>query len=73
MAEADSAVTDHFNGNMVFVNAMVNMSVDCDCCAIAEDPCLKDIGYPSSNIIYHLDSANLSRFTDHEISEIYRP
>ena len=36
-------------------------------------PCLKDIGYPSSNIIYHLDSANLSRFTDHEISEIYRP
>ena len=36
-------------------------------------PCLKDISYPSSNIIYHLDSANLSRFTDHEISEIYRP
>ncbi|MBR5716263.1 MAG: hypothetical protein IKX59_06715 [Bacteroidales bacterium] len=36
-------------------------------------PVLKDIGYPSSNIIYHLDSANLSKFTDHEISEIYRP
>jgi len=36
-------------------------------------PCLMDIGYPSSTIIYHLDSANLSRFTDHEISNIYRP
>ncbi len=36
-------------------------------------PLLKDIGYPSSTIIYHLDSANLSRYTDHEISEIYRP
>ena len=35
---------DHFAGNMVFVNVMVNMSVDCDCCAIAEDPCMKDIG-----------------------------
>ena len=34
---------------------------------------LKDIGYPSSNIIYHLDSANLSKYTDHEIAEIYRP
>ncbi|MBO4754234.1 MAG: hypothetical protein J5543_06540 [Bacteroidales bacterium] len=36
-------------------------------------PSLKDIGYPSSNIIYHLDSANLSKYTDHEIAEIYRP
>ncbi|MBQ3665307.1 MAG: DUF362 domain-containing protein [Lachnospiraceae bacterium] len=44
MAEAASAVTDHFNGNIVYVNVMANMSVDCDCCAVAEDPCLKDIG-----------------------------
>lgn len=36
-------------------------------------PVLKDIGYPSSTIIYHLDSANLSKYSDHEISEIYRP
>ena len=33
-----------FGGNMVFVNVMKNMSVDCDCCSVAEDPCMKDIG-----------------------------
>ena len=44
MAEAASSVVNYFKGNMVFINVMANMSVDCDCCAIAEDPCLKDIG-----------------------------
>lgn len=32
---------------------------------------LKDIGYSSSTIIYHLDSANLSKYTDYEIDKIY--
>ena len=44
MAEAASAVVDYFKGNMVFINVMANMSVDCDCCADAEDPCMKDKG-----------------------------
>ena len=44
MAEAASAVVDYFQDKIVYVNVMANMSVDCDCCAIAEDPCLKDIG-----------------------------
>lgn len=44
MAEAAAAVVKHFNGNMVFVNIMANMSVDCDCCGVAEDPCMKDMG-----------------------------
>lgn len=44
MAEAASAVYKYFNGNMVFINVMANMSVDCDCCATAEDPCMKDKG-----------------------------
>ncbi len=44
MAEAASTVVDYFKGNMVFINVMANMSVDCDCCAVAEDPCLKDMG-----------------------------
>ncbi|MBP3200007.1 MAG: DUF362 domain-containing protein [Butyrivibrio sp.] len=44
MAEAASAVVDHFHGNMVFINVMKNLSVDCDCCAIAEDPCMADVG-----------------------------
>ena len=48
MADAASSVVDYFKGNMVFVNVMKNMSVDCDCCAVAEDPCMKDIGILAS-------------------------
>ena len=48
MADAASSVVKHFNGNIAFINVMMNMSVDCDCCAIAEDPCLKDIGVLAS-------------------------
>lgn len=44
MAEAASSVVEYFKGNAVYVNVMKNMSVDCDCCAVAEDPCMKDIG-----------------------------
>ncbi len=44
MAEAAEAVVKHFNGNMVFINVMKNLSVDCDCCAVAEDPCMADVG-----------------------------
>jgi len=44
MAEAASSVVDYFHGKMVFINVMANMSVDCDCCSVAEDPCMKDIG-----------------------------
>ena len=44
MADAASSVVKFFKGNMAFINIMCNMSVDCDCCAVAEDPCIKDIG-----------------------------
>jgi hypothetical protein len=44
MADAASSVVNYFNGNVVYINVMKNMSVDCDCCAVAEDPCMKDIG-----------------------------
>lgn len=44
MADAASSVVDYFHGNAIYVNVMKNMSVDCDCCAVAEDPCMKDIG-----------------------------
>ena len=44
MADAASSVVNLFKGNLVYINIMCNMSVDCDCCAVAEDPCLKDIG-----------------------------
>lgn len=44
MADAAKSVVDYFKGNIVYVNVMKNMSVDCDCCAVAEDPCMQDIG-----------------------------
>lgn len=44
MADAASSVVEYFKDNIVYVNVMKNMSVDCDCCSVAEDPCIKDIG-----------------------------
>ena len=44
MAESADSVVKYFKGNIVYINIMCNMSVDCDCCAKAEDPCIKDIG-----------------------------
>lgn len=44
MGDAAASVTEYFKGNIVYVNVMKNMSVDCDCCAVAEDPCMEDIG-----------------------------
>ncbi len=44
MADAASSVINFFDGKLVYVNVMKNMSVDCDCCAVAEDPCIADIG-----------------------------
>ena len=48
MADAAGAVFKYFNGNTAFINVMKNMSVDCDCCAVAEDPCIADIGMLAS-------------------------
>ncbi len=48
MADAASSVVKIFNGNIAYINIMCNMSVDCDCCAVAEDPCIKDIGVLAS-------------------------
>ena len=48
MADAAGSVVERFGGNMAFINVMMNLSVDCDCCAIAEDPCMRDIGILAS-------------------------
>ncbi len=48
MADAASSVVNHFNGKIAYINVMKNLSVDCDCCQIAEDPCMRDIGILSS-------------------------
>ena len=57
MAEAAKTIIDYEKGNMVFINIMANMSVDCDCCAVAEDPCMKDIGILASTDPVALDQA----------------
>lgn len=59
MADAASSVVDYFNGNIVYINVMMNMSVDCDCCAVAEDPCMKDIGILASLDPIAIDQACL--------------
>lgn len=57
MADASSSVVDYFKGNIVYINVMKNMSVDCDCCAKAEDPCIKDIGILASTDPVAIDRA----------------
>ncbi len=57
MADAASSVDQKFKNNIVYINIMCNMSVDCDCCAIAEDPCMADIGILASTDPIAIDQA----------------
>ncbi len=59
MADAAKSVVDYFGGKAVYINVMKNMSVDCDCCAVAEDPCMKDIGILASLDPVAIDQACL--------------
>ena len=59
MADAAASVVDYFKGNAVYINVMKNMSVDCDCCAVAEDPCIADIGVLISTDPVAIDQACL--------------
>ena len=57
MADAASSVTEYFKDNIVYINVMCNMSVDCDCCNVAEDPCMQDIGILASTDPVAIDQA----------------
>ena len=57
MADAAGCIVDYFKGNIIYVNVMKNMSVDCDCCAVAEDPCIADIGILVSTDPIAIDQA----------------
>ncbi len=57
MADAAGSVVDYFGDNLIYVNVMKNMSVDCDCCAVAEDPCIADIGILVSTDPVAIDQA----------------
>ncbi len=59
MADAASVVHNKFKGNIAYINVMKNMSVDCDCCAKAEDPCMQDIGVLASLDPVAIDKACL--------------
>ncbi len=59
MADAACSIVRHFDGNILFINTMCNMSVDCDCCAVAEDPAMADIGALASTDPIALDQACL--------------
>lgn len=57
MADAAKSVVDYFEENIIYINVMKNMSVDCDCCAVAEDPCMEDIGILISTDPIAIDQA----------------
>ena len=57
MADAAGNIVEYFKGNLLYVNVMKNMSVDCDCCAVAEDPCIADIGILVSTDPIAIDQA----------------
>jgi uncharacterized Fe-S center protein len=59
MADAAKSVVDYFKNEIVYINVMKNMSVDCDCCAVAEDPCIADIGMLASTDPVAIDMACL--------------
>lgn len=61
MADSAGAVVKYFKGNMAFINVMKNMSVDCDCCAVAEDPCLADMGIMASLDPIAIDQACIDK------------
>ena len=69
MADSAKSVVDFFGGKLAYINVMKNMSVDCDCCAVAEDPCIADIGVLASldpvaidkacvDLVYNCDDKN---------------
>ena len=59
MADAASSVVKHFGEDILYINVMKNLSVDCDCCEVAEDPCMKDIGMLASTDPVAIDRACL--------------
>ena len=57
MADAAASVIDYFKGNIVYINIMKNISIDCDCDGNAEPPCIKDIGVLASTDPVAIDKA----------------
>ena len=61
MADAASTVVDLFKGRIAYINVLKNLSVDCDCCSVAEDPCMADIGMMASLDPVAIDQACIDK------------
>ncbi len=48
MAEAGKSVTDYLDGNILYINVMNRLSVDCDCDGNPSEPDMHDIGILAS-------------------------
>ncbi|MBE6176079.1 MAG: DUF362 domain-containing protein [Rikenellaceae bacterium] len=60
MAAAAQSVHEYFGeGDIVYINVMNNMSIDCDCSSHPADPLLKDVGILASTDPVALDQACL--------------
>ena len=59
MAEADESVIDYMKGNIVYINVINNLSIDCDCDSNPEAPCMADIGITASLDPVAIDKASL--------------
>ncbi len=59
MGDAATSVHRYFKGNVVYINSMVNISIDCDCDGNASAPCMKDIGILASTDPVAIDQACL--------------
>ncbi len=59
MADAAMSVIEYFKGNVLYINVMKNISVDCDCDGNAKPPCMADIGILASLDPVAIDTACL--------------
>ena len=79
MAEAAKAVADYMQGNILYIDVMNNLSVDCDCDSHPEAPCMADIGILASLDPVALDQACIDKIwtsedpgRDHFIARVER-
>ena len=66
MAAAAQAVHEYFNGNIIYINVMNNMSVDCDCDGHPAKPELQDMGIMASLDPVAVDQACLDKVFNYQ-------
>ena len=69
MAAAAQSVHEYFEGRMIYINVMNNLSVDCDCNGHPADPEMKDVGILASLDPVALDQACVDLVFNYPSSE----